>query len=202
MKSTKLAKGAMLVGLAGGGAAGFALGLPGVSGAQTSTTPTPTTPTAPAARPDREAKMRETLKPLVDNATITQAQLDAVVGALKAASPADLGGRGGHQKGGGGADITTAATAIGVTEAELRTAVQGGQSIAAFAQSKGVDPQKVIDALVAAMKTRLAESVTAGKITQAQADELAANAATRVAEMVNGTAPLGRGPGGGGRGHR
>jgi hypothetical protein len=195
MNSKRLAKAGLALGLIGGTAAGFALSTPGVSGAQTSTTtpstttPSTTTPADPAA--DHEARLRDTLKPLLDNGTLTQAQVDAVVGALKAAAPVDD-HRGGPR---GGPDLSIAASTIGVTADELRTALQSGQSIADVAKSKNVDPQTVIDAMVAAMKQRLAESVTAGKLTQAKADELAASATTRITDQVNGVAQPGPGPG-------
>ncbi|MEO5839773.1 MAG: hypothetical protein ABIQ73_20765 [Acidimicrobiales bacterium] len=191
MKSKRLAKAGLALGLIGGTAAGFALGTPGISSAQTDTT-TPSATASAATKPDRAAKLQETLKPLLDNGTLTQAQVDAVVAALNAAEPA-----GGHRGGsrGGGADLSVAATTIGVTAEELRTALQSGQSIADVATAKGVAPQAVIDAMVAAMNQRLAESVTAGKLTQAKADELAASAATRIADVVNGVAKPGRGLG-------
>jgi hypothetical protein len=40
---------------------------------------------------------------------------------------------------------------------------------------------------VAAAKTRLAQEVTDGKLTQAEADTLAANLTTRVTQAVNAT---------------
>ena len=187
MNSKRLAKAGLALGLIGGSAAGFALTTPGVSGAQTDSTTSSTT--SADTKPDREAQLRETLKPLLDNGTLTQAQVDAVVGALKAAEPV-----GGHRGGlRGGADLSVAATTIGITADELRTALQSGQSIADVATAKGVAPQSVIDAMVAAMKQRLAESVTAGKLTQAKADELAASATTRITDVVNGVAKPGRG---------
>jgi hypothetical protein len=191
MNSKRVAKAGLALGLIGGGAAGFALVNPGVSGAQTSTTtPSTTVPADPSA--DHEAKLRETLQPLLDNSTLTQAQVDAVVGALKAAAPLD-GHRGGPGFGREGADLSVAATTIGVTTDELRTALQSGQSIADVAKSKSVDPQAVIDAMVAAMNQRLTESVTAGKLTQAKADEIAASAKARIADIVNGVVQPGRG---------
>lgn len=194
MNSKRLAKAGLALGLIGGSAAGFAFATPGISGAQTSTT-APSTTASADAKPDRAAKLQETLKPLVDDGTLTQAQADAVVSALQAAEPP-----GGHRGGprgarGGGTDLSVAATTIGVTTDELRTALQSGQSIADVATGKGVAPQAVIDAMVAAMNQRLAESVTAGKLTQAKADELAASAATRIADVVNGVAKPDHGPG-------
>jgi hypothetical protein len=193
MNSKRLAKAGLAIGLLGGGAAGFALGSPGVSGAQTdSTTPSTTAPADVTA--DRETRLRETLKPLLDDGTITQAQLDAVVAALKDAKPL-----GDHRGGGIRVDLSVAASTIGVTTDELKTALQSGQSIADVATSKSVDPQTVIDAMVAAMNQRLAESVTAGKLTQEKADELAASATTRITDIVNGVAKPGPGFGHGGR---
>jgi hypothetical protein len=47
----------------------------------------------------------------------------------------------------------------------------------------------LVDALVAAEKTELAAAVTAGTITQAQSDQIAATLTARFTGLVNGTAP-------------
>lgn len=94
------------------------------------------------------------------------------------------------------ANLATAASTIGVTEEELRTALRGGQSIAQVAQSKDVDVQKVIDAMVADAKAKLAEAVQNGRLTQAQADAKSANLTDRITEMVNREGLPARGPGG------
>ena len=93
-------------------------------------------------------------------------------------------------------DLTAAAGALGMTEADLTTALQGGQTVAAVATSKGVDLQKVIDAIVASDKAEIAAAVTAGTMTQAQADQRLANLAQHVTDEVNGVAggPGGHGP--------
>jgi len=46
-------------------------------------------------------------------------------------------------------DFAKIAGVIGISEDDLKTAIQSGQSIADIAKAHGVDPQKVIDALVA-----------------------------------------------------
>ncbi len=194
MKNKRFAAAGIALGLVVGGAAGFALGLPGVSSAQTGTTTPPATTAPSDAQAAHEAKLRETLKPLVDNGTLTQSQLDAVVGALQSAGPILQGHPGGPRF---GANLNTAASTIGVTEDELRSALSSGQSIADVAKAHNVDPQTVIDALVTEMKQRLADAVTAGKMTQANADQLAADSTTRITDTVNGVIPpggLGRGP--------
>lgn len=108
-----------------------------------------------------------------------------------AVRPADCGP--GHR---GKANLAVAASTIGVTEEELLTALRGGQSIAQVAQSKDVDVQKVIDALVADAKAKLAQAVEDGRLTQAQADEKAANLAERITATVNREGLPARGPGG------
>ena len=185
--------------------AGITLGFPGISNAETTTTAAgtaatttdPTTGTA-TARPDRSTIVNDALAKLVTAGTITQAQSDAVAKALTDALPAKgLDSRGGR---GGGASLTVAAKAIGISEADLRTALQGGQTIAQVAAAHNVTTDAVAAAIKADMQTRLAAQVTAGTITQAQADERLAGADARITAELNEVGHAG-GPGGpGGRG--
>jgi hypothetical protein len=93
--------------------------------------------------------------------------------------------------------LAVAATALGMTEAELRTELEAGKSIAQVAETKNVDLQVVVDALIAKHKAHIAEHVAEGKLTQAEADEKLANLEARVTEMVNKTGlPMKGGPGG------
>jgi hypothetical protein len=87
-----------------------------------------------------------------------------------------------------------AAGAIGISEADLKTALDSGQSIAAVATAHGVDPQTVIDALVADAQAKLAARVASGDITQAQADEVSADLVQHITDHVNHAG----GPGGAG----
>jgi uncharacterized protein YidB (DUF937 family) len=57
-----------------------------------------------------------------------------------------LGGPGGHHR--PHANLATAAEAIGISEDDLRAALEDGQTVAEVATANGVDPQVVIDALV------------------------------------------------------
>lgn len=109
---------------------------------------------------------------------------------------------GGHRFGlGGGAQLSVAATAIGISEADLRTALQGGKTIAEVAKDHDVDVQKVIDALVSAATKRIDQAVTDGKLTAAQATDLKAKLKDSITAFVNGTRPEGFGHHGfGGRG--
>jgi len=72
---------------------------------------------------------------------------------------------------------------------QLRTELTPGTALATVARNHKVDPQKVIDALVAADKARLATEVKDGRLTQAQADSITAALPQRVADRVNGTRP-------------
>ena len=66
-------------------------------------------------------------------------------------------GRRGHKK----VHLETAASVIGVTADDLKAALQSGQSIADVATANGVDPQTVIDALVAEATDKVTERITA-----------------------------------------
>jgi len=112
--------------------------------------------------------LKARLQILVDDGTLTSSQLDAVVAALEAARP--MGGHGGPGHGGpgmGGARggmrqemLTTAADAIGITADELKTAIEGGQTIAQIAEANGKSVQSVIDALVAQASADLTQRIT------------------------------------------
>lgn len=192
----------LTAGLVAGGAAGAALGGPVISGAQDTTTTAPAAEapadpaaTPPADRPDPGTRLTEVLQPLVDDGTITQAQLEAVVAALQEAGPmgGGHGGPGGHHRGAG---LDAAAESLGLTVEELRTELQGGSSIADVAAGQGVDVQVVIDAMVAEVKAHLDEEVASGEHTQEEADTKLAEATERITAMVNGEAPAGGFPGG------
>jgi hypothetical protein len=201
----KLAAATIVAGLGIGGFTGTILGTPGVSSAQTTSstvTPTASAPAAtgtvdPAAKPKPFA---DAIAGLVKDGTLTQAQADTVTAALVAARPAGD-GRGGKGGAGRGMGLDAAATALGMTAADLRTAVQGGQTIAQVATSKGVDLQKVVDAIVADYKTKEQAEVATGDHTQAEVDAKVADFTTKVTDMVNGKLPVG-GKDGGGRGPR
>jgi hypothetical protein len=189
--------------LGAGTLTGAALVIPAISQAQTATTTAPSaTSTAPSAAEqsaNAKAKLASVLAPLVADGTLTQAQADKVVAALEAARPeGGRGDRGGH---GRRFALDTAATAIGITADELRTELQAGKSIAAVATAKGVDVQKVIDAMVAEYTTREQAEVATGEHTQAEVDAKVAQFKTRAAEIVNSIDLGDRGRGGrGGRG--
>jgi hypothetical protein len=99
---------------------------------------------------------------------------------------------------GPGPGLSVAAKAIGIEESALLDALQSGDTIADVARAHDVDVQKVIDAIVADMNSHLDQAVGDGRLTQAQADQMKANAAERATDLVNGQPPAGgpMGPGG------
>jgi len=106
--------------------------------------------------------------------------------------------RGGH---GGfrGIDSSEIAGLLGITTDELQTALRSGTTLSALATEKGVDVQKIIDAIVAEMTAKLDEKLAAGSLTQEQYDAQKAGLADRAKLMVEGQW-MGKGFGGGKRG--
>jgi polyhydroxyalkanoate synthesis regulator phasin len=197
---TKLVTIAAVGALALGGAAVAGTALAATD--DTSPTPAPARPAygAPAPAQDRAARaerIEDALAGLVKDGTLTQAQADKVASTL-AQSGLGRGPGGPRGLGGPRAGLAAAAKALGISETDLMTALRSGKSLAAVAKEKGVDVQKVIDALVAEAKQRLADAVKNGRLTQAQADERLKDVTARITERVNSTAP-GR-PGGFGHG--
>jgi len=133
-------------------------------------------------------RVREALSGLVEDGSLTEEQADEVATTLGEAGI----GRGGHH--GGGPDLDTAATALGMTEEELRTALEAdGTTLADVAEAQDVDVDTLIDALVQAHQERIAQAVEDGRLTQEEADERLADLEARVTERVNSAQPIGPG---------
>src|SRR4029079_423987 len=110
---------------------------------------------------------------------ITKAQGDA----MKARSAENggvpfFGGFGRHGGGfgfghhGGPVSLASAAKYLGLTEAELRTQLDSGKTLAEIAKAQGKTVDGLEKALTADTMAKLDAAVKAGTITQAQADEL------------------------------
>ena len=123
--------------------------------------------------------------------TLPQGGPDGPGGPAGPGGPEDHGGPGGRHGGPGGpaASLSTVATALGMEESALESELQAGKTISDVAASKGVSLSTVTAALLSEEKTRLAQEVTDGKITQAQADERLANAETRINDMLTKARP-------------
>jgi uncharacterized protein YidB (DUF937 family) len=81
------------------------------------------------------------------------------------------------------------AETIGITPAELREDLSDGDTIAQVAESYGVDPQAVIDAVLAPLFERIDQAEANGRLTPGEAAEKKAAATERVTNIVfNGPA--------------
>lgn len=199
----KLVTFALAVGV-GVGAGGAALLTPALATAQSADQDTGSAPVAPG----RVERLKEALRGLVTDGTLTQEQADEVAATLADRLPAHgPGGRGhgrGHGHGHAGRLAPEAvAEALGVTVEELRTARQSGKTLAQIAQDEGISRGELVDRLVAASKAQLAEDVEAGRLTQEQSDRLQQELEARIGERVDRTGPpFGRGRGHGPHGER
>lgn len=104
-----------------------------------------------------------------------------------------LGGRG-FGFGAQGDPLAAAATVLGTTTADLRTKMQGGQTLAQIATTAGKTRDALIQALVADAKTKIEQAKTDGKVTSDQATQLETGLTDRMTKLVDSTEPAGRGP--------
>ena len=88
--------------------------------------------------------------------------------------------------------LDAAAGYIGLTEAQLRTHIESGKSLAQVAKDHGKSADGLIAALVTNAKQELDKAVSAGRITQAQANEMLAGLKQRITDLVNSTGDAGR----------
>jgi hypothetical protein len=106
------------------------------------------------------------------------------------------GTRGGPK--GASKNVAAIASVLKLTEAELKTQMQSGKTLAQIATAQSVSVQSVIDVLVTDMQAHIAEELASGEITQAQATTKLASVTTKATERVNNVQPA---RGAGTRGH-
>ena len=126
-------------------------------------------------------RIKDALSGLVDDGSISQEQADEVATTL---GDSGFGGHWGH---GGWHGLEAAAETLGMTEDELRTALQAeGATLAKVAEEKGVAVDTLVDALVTAQREGIAKAVESG-MPQDVADKRLADVEQRVTEWVNST---------------
>ena len=149
---------------------------------------------------DKQAHIAEE----VASGEITQAQADAKLAEVTAKVTTKVNSvrsEGMGSKGRGPAkSMTAVAGVLKLTEAELKTQLDSGKSLAAVAATQNVSVQSVIDVIVTEVRAHIAEEVASGEITQAQADAKLADVTAKVTEKVNSVRS--EGMGGKGRGGR
>jgi len=84
-----------------------------------------------------------------------------------------------------GPGLQATAAALNMSVNDLRTQLKGGKTIAAVAKEKGVDVQKVIDAMVADATPRIDQAVNDGKLTAEQAAQRKQNLVEKITRGVN-----------------
>jgi hypothetical protein len=141
------------------------------------------------------AALKTALKNRVDDAVeagrLTQAQGQAMRARIDAGGVPLFGlGRGPGHHGPHGLHgphhgLVAAAKYLGITQAQLRTALNGGKTLAQVAKSKSKSVDGLVDAMVADAKTRLAEAVKAGRLTEAESQAMQSALKTRITELVN-----------------
>jgi hypothetical protein len=164
-----------------------------------------------AAQDRRATAIREALKGLVDDKTLTADQADKVADTLGKSGrggPDGAGGPGRGWRGGGGllgvegpqAD-EAAAKVLGMSVDDLRAALKDGDTtLAELAKKQGKDVDTLVAALVTVAKDRIADGVKAGRITQDTATKMEKTLEQRVRTVVQNGRPA-PGPLGGGRMH-
>lgn len=178
-----------------GGGAAFAAS-DGVSGGAVSRPSAASTTTVPSTAPDRPRGRRHgyvkgVLDDLVKQGTITQAQEDAILDALKEKAASFEGERGprGFGRGFGvlrdGMDAV--AGALGITPEQLRDELKDGKSIAEVAKAHNVDIAAVTKALTDKANERIDKAVADGHLTESQATKLRERLDDMVSRMLDGS---------------
>lgn len=155
------------------------------------------------------AEQKTLLAQAVTDGRLTQEQADARLAELATQLPTQLSmaftpGQRGGDRGmpggfGPGQSLSTIATALGITESDLQTAFQAGKSIADVATEQDVTLDTVMAAIVAEQTTALQQAVTAGRLTQEQADQQLALLKANLPHLLSLKGGLGHGLGGPGR---
>jgi polyhydroxyalkanoate synthesis regulator phasin len=81
--------------------------------------------------------------------------------------------------------LDTAASYLGLTEAQLRTQLNNGKTLAQVARDRDKSVDGLIDTLVKAQNESLDEAVEEGKLTQAEANQIKQGQRERIADFVN-----------------
>jgi hypothetical protein len=84
------------------------------------------------------------------------------------------------------AKLEAAAEYLGMTDAQLRTALGSRKTLAQVARDRDKSVDGLIDVLVEQAETKLAEAVEARRLTEAEKSEMLAGIRERVTDLVNG----------------
>ena len=146
------------------------------------------------------AALKNALKDRVDAAVaagrLTKDQGDALKARIDSGDvPLVLGGFGAHDGFGpehGGPfmrGLDAAASYLGLTEAELRTQLSSGKTLAQIAKDEGKSVDGLVQALVKDADAKIDAAVASGRLTKDQADKAKSSLEQAVTDLVNGKFP-------------
>jgi hypothetical protein len=132
---------------------------------------------------DIQAAETQAVNQAVSSGQLTQTQATPMLSMIGKGNFQFLGGFGGNRKGGmgnrtGGGSFMTMkplATALGLTPKVLMSDLRSGQTISALASTKGTTVTALQSTILTSVQTQLAQSVTNGKLTQAQENQILQN---------------------------
>jgi hypothetical protein len=87
------------------------------------------------------------------------------------------------------AKFEAAADYLGMTEAQLRQALESGKTLAQVAKDRHKSVDGLVDALLARAEQKLDAAVDAGEMTEAEKTEMMAGLKKRITDLVNGRFP-------------
>lgn len=141
------------------------------------------------------AALKKALSNRVDAAVkagrITKAEGDAMKARINSGEfplfggPHRGGGKFGHGPGFHLHGLDAAASYLGLTEAQLRTQLNNGKTLAQVAKAENKSVDGLVDALVKDANEKIDQAVKDGKLTKAQADEIKQGQRERLTEFVN-----------------
>jgi len=140
-----------------------------------------------------DAALKKALENRVDAAVeagrLTKEQGDAIKARIESGELPIFGGPHLERHGGPFRGLDAAASYLGLTEAELRSELEDGKSLAQVARDHDKTVDGLIDAMVDSAKQRLDADVETGRLTQAQADAMLDDLQERITDLVNGRFP-------------
>jgi AraC-like DNA-binding protein len=92
------------------------------------------------------------------------------------------------------AKLEAAAEYLGMSETQLRDALSGGKTLAQVARDRDKSVDGLVDAMLADAKQKVEDDVEAGRLTEAEKDDLLAGLKERITNLVNGRFPRPPGP--------
>ena len=85
--------------------------------------------------------------------------------------------------------LDAAASYLGLTDAQLQAKLRSGKTLAEIAKADGRSVDGLVAAMIADAKQHLAADVAAGRLTQAQQQDILSNLEQHITDLVNGKRP-------------